>query len=193
MVRGVRHYLIRWKGYEPESDSWEPELTLNCPELIKQFKSNENTDENGVSNSVKRSKSKSSKSNKKVIKTKKLIKPEKKKTEITEADWDSNEEFEVDRIIDVYFKKTGQREFLVSWKGYPNTMDSWEPEENLTCSDLIKKFMSKVDNAKNIEARQLRVNRPQTERLTLRMYEGCKDRRLSRRLGGKQRYPFIKS
>lgn len=40
MIKGVKHFLIRWKGYEPESDTWEPESTLDCSELIAEFKSN---------------------------------------------------------------------------------------------------------------------------------------------------------
>lgn len=38
-IKGVRHYLIRWKGYTEESDTWEPEDTLDCADLIKEFKS----------------------------------------------------------------------------------------------------------------------------------------------------------
>lgn len=34
----MKHYLIRWKGYEEESDTWEPEDTLDCKELIEEFK-----------------------------------------------------------------------------------------------------------------------------------------------------------
>uniref|UniRef100_A0A1Y1K501 Chromo domain-containing protein n=1 Tax=Photinus pyralis TaxID=7054 RepID=A0A1Y1K501_PHOPY len=46
VVRGVIHYLIRWKGYDPESDTWEPENTLECPDLIKKFKNERSNDEN---------------------------------------------------------------------------------------------------------------------------------------------------
>lgn len=36
-IKGKLHYLIRWKGYTAESDTWEPENTLSCPELINKF------------------------------------------------------------------------------------------------------------------------------------------------------------
>ncbi|GBP19811.1 Chromobox protein homolog 5 [Eumeta japonica] len=36
-VKGKIHYLIRWKGYGADSDTWEPENTLSCPDLIAKF------------------------------------------------------------------------------------------------------------------------------------------------------------
>lgn len=179
IIRGVRHYLIRWKGYEPESDTWEPESTLNCPELITEYKAKQ----------------------KKKGKAKLDKKKEKGKEGNDEQTWDENDDFEVrnsrkrayskwfwqvDRILDVYFKRNGQREFLVSWKGYPNSQNSWEPEENMDCKDLIKRFMDKVERAKETEQRELRVKRTHTDRLTL-LSDGHLGRRLSKRNLGKQR------
>lgn len=33
----VRYFLIRWKGYDSDSDTWEREENLNCPRLVKQY------------------------------------------------------------------------------------------------------------------------------------------------------------
>lgn len=33
-------YLIRWKGYGPQHDTWERADGLNCPDIIKKFKQN---------------------------------------------------------------------------------------------------------------------------------------------------------
>ena len=39
MVRGQQQYLIRWKGYTPEFDTWEPEANLKGAERkLKEFK-----------------------------------------------------------------------------------------------------------------------------------------------------------
>lgn len=37
VVKGVKQFLIRWKGYGANSDTWEPESTLSCPELTTKF------------------------------------------------------------------------------------------------------------------------------------------------------------
>lgn len=207
VMRGIVHYLIRWKGYDPESDTWEPEHTLECPELIKKFKSEKSNDENESPKKGKKDKntentpvsSKTSKKGKSAQNGQTPKRTPKSRNSVTgtgkkkskgapKVDWESDDEFEVDRILDVYFKKNGKREFLVSWKGYPSSQDSWEPEDNLECIDLIDKFMSKVDKAKETSQKELRVNRIPTERFTLNMADG--NRRLSRRLGKKQRVQY---
>jgi hypothetical protein len=35
-----KHYLIRWEGYLPNQDSWEPAqyIEQDCPEAVAQFK-----------------------------------------------------------------------------------------------------------------------------------------------------------
>lgn len=80
-MKGVRHLLIRWKGYGEESDTWEPESTVNCPELLKEY----NLKKGNISNGTP-----------KKGKTKKIKKPGKSsKPNTTVEDWDENEEFEV--------------------------------------------------------------------------------------------------
>ena len=37
--RGKMRYLVRWKGYDPEDDTWEPIENLdNADELLAEFK-----------------------------------------------------------------------------------------------------------------------------------------------------------
>lgn len=99
---------------------------------------------------------------------------------------DANADYEVERIIDVFFKKDQSREFLVRWKGYGKEYDTWEPENNLNCPDLIEKFIARLEYAKNLSEKELRPNRKHTERFTLRTQTS--ERRLSKRHDGKQRY-----
>lgn len=101
-------------------------------------------------------------------------------------DGDETKEFEVEKIVEVHFqKKENKREFLIRWKGFSAAEDTWEPEENLNCPELIAKFMDKVESAKKTEPPELRTNPAHTKRYTLMSTES--GRRLSRRNKGKQR------
>ena len=54
---------------------------------------------------------------------------------------DGEEEFEVEQILGM--KQMGRRHkthYLVKWKGYPTSDNSWEPEENLNAKELITEF-----------------------------------------------------
>lgn len=95
-------------------------------------------------------------------------------------------EFEVEKIIEVHFKKDKNREFLIRWKGFGPNDDTWEPEEHLNCPHLIEKFMHKVEQAKISDTRELRTNPVHTKRYTLN--SPLKGRRVSRRHMDKQRY-----
>ena len=61
--------------------------------------------------------------------------------------------YEVAKIVDFKKKMSGKREFLVRWKGYTWEDDTWEPEENLDCVELIDRFMMDYENAKNFGGR----------------------------------------
>lgn len=102
---------------------------------------------------------------------------------------ESLKEYEVDRIIEVHFKKKGTKEFLIRWKGFSAADDTWEPEENLNCPDLIAKFMQKLEKMKTADVRELRTNPAHTKRYTLATRDS--GRRLSRRHNDKQRCPLF--
>lgn len=48
-------------------------------------------------------------------------------------------EYEVQEIIDKRIVG-GKTQYLIKWKGYGKTANSWEPENNLNCSWLILKY-----------------------------------------------------
>ena len=66
------------------------------------------------------------------------------KNELLEDD----EEYSVEKIVD---KKcdalNGKVQYLIKWKGYANSENTWEPIENLYCTDLIEKFEKKYDKS----------------------------------------------
>jgi len=56
---------------------------------------------------------------------------------------DAGEEYEVERILEKRTRKN-KTEYLVKWKGYDDPAENtWEPEDNLDCPDIIRKFESK--------------------------------------------------
>jgi hypothetical protein len=49
------------------------------------------------------------------------------------------EEYEVEKILDM--KQKGRKtHYLIKWKGYPTSDNSWEPAENVQAKDLIKEY-----------------------------------------------------
>lgn len=37
--------------------------------------------------------------------------------------------------------KGGKKDFLIRWKGFDESEDTWEPEENLDCPELIEAYL----------------------------------------------------
>lgn len=141
-------YLIRWKGWGEEGDTWEPENTLNCNELIRAF-------------------------NKKNVKVSKPI-PKTKATKKRKRNYDSsgseeddsddsdygaskrahlNGEYEVAKILNARINRQGKWEFFVMWKGFGPEDNTWEPESNLNCTKLINEYLGKFKVPRGVQAK----------------------------------------
>ena len=51
------------------------------------------------------------------------------------------EEYEVEAIVNHrHYGRQRQRQYLIKWKGYPSSDNTWEPEENVHAEDLVKEY-----------------------------------------------------
>ena len=129
-------YQVKWKGWDREEDlTWEPEENLGGCQDL-------------IDNFL--------------IEEKTKLREEeaRKRREVEEG------HYEVSRILEVKFvKSSGTREFLIRWKGHGPEDDSWEPEENIDCPNLIASFMAKFEKRLEVSEKSLRQDRKVVERL----------------------------
>ena len=52
---------------------------------------------------------------------------------------DNQEHFEVDDILDSR-RIQNRLEYLIKWKGYPDSDNSWEPSSHIAARGLVKEF-----------------------------------------------------
>ncbi len=78
---------------------------------------------------------------------------------------EGEQEFEVEKILDVQPRGRGRKmHFLVKWKGYPTSDNSWEPRENLHVDRLIAEYNKKKQEQaepkkKGVKSRRARMKK----------------------------------
>jgi len=69
------------------------------------------------------------------------------------SDAEPEEEYTVEKILDKRIRG-GKTEYLIKWEGYPDSENTWEPEDNLDCPDLISAFEEKSKQKKEEKKRK---------------------------------------
>jgi len=69
------------------------------------------------------------------------------------SDAEPEEEYTVEKILDKRIRG-GKTEYLIKWEGYPDSENTWEPEDNLDCPDLIGAFEEKSKQKKEEKKRK---------------------------------------
>ncbi len=79
---------------------------------------------------------------------------------------EGEQEFEVEKILDAQPRGRGcKMHFLVKWKGYPTSDNSWEPRKNLHADALIVEYNKKKQEQATPKKRGLKSKRVRTEEI----------------------------
>ena len=79
---------------------------------------------------------------------------------------DGEQEFEVEKILDAQPRGRGRKmHFLVKWKGYPTSDNSWEPRENLHADRLIREYNKKKQEQAEPKKKGVKSRRARTEEI----------------------------
>ncbi len=79
---------------------------------------------------------------------------------------EGEQEFEVEKILDAQPRGRGcKMHFLVKWKGYPTSDNSWEPRENLHADKLIMEYNKKKQRQAEPKKKGVKSRRARTEEI----------------------------
>jgi len=136
IVAGKTEYLLKWKGYGPEDNTWEPVENLGCPELIEEFEKNWKANEKPKG--AKKRPSEPDKSDHKENKSNKKAKvPAKEVTRAEQTGFDRG--LQADKIIGAT-DSSGELMFLMKWKDTDEADLVPARQANVKCPQVVISF-----------------------------------------------------
>jgi len=126
--RGKVEYLLKWKGYPEEENTWEPSEHLDCQELIQEFEKKRAAKAAARKEADKRKAGSSSSSS-----------DAKKRKEYDEKPRGFDRSLDPERIIGAT-DNSGELMFLIKWKGSDEADLVPSREANVKCPQTVIKF-----------------------------------------------------
>ncbi|XP_063437285.1 uncharacterized protein LOC134718590 [Mytilus trossulus] len=68
----------------------------------------------------------------------------------SEHEEEEEKEYSVEKVVDSRIKN-GQVEYLLKWEGYPDSDNTWEPEDNIDCPELVTQFERKKKSKEELK------------------------------------------
>ena len=143
--RNKKQYLVKWRGFGNEHNTWEPKSSLP-PKVIKSFEkqqiiknqSKPSTKQNELTDDGKRGD---------VQVTEQLNETTAEKSglnlntlESMAGSGYSGPELIIEKVLNKRASENGDVEYLIKWKGFSVKEATWEPKDNLDCGALIAAF-----------------------------------------------------
>lgn len=132
VVKGKVEYLLKWKGFSDEDNTWEPEENLDCPDLIAEFLQSQKTAHEADKSDGKRK----ADSDNEVAGEE--SKPKKKKEEV-EKPRGFARGLDPERIIGAT-DSSGELMFLMKWKNSDEADLVPAKEANVKCPQVVISF-----------------------------------------------------
>eukprot|EP00092_Neocalanus_flemingeri_P023640 GFUD01025641.1.p1 GENE.GFUD01025641.1~~GFUD01025641.1.p1 ORF type:complete len:178 (-),score=55.46 GFUD01025641.1:193-726(-) len=125
---GKIEYLLKWRGYGDEDNTWEPKENLDCPELIEAFEKNHSANQRGRTPKPGAEKRKGLGGGEPKAKRKEGERP---------RGFERN--LDPERIIGAT-DSSGELMFLIKWKGSDEADLVPAREANVKCPQTVIKF-----------------------------------------------------
>ncbi|KAM4882665.1 chromobox protein homolog 5 isoform 1-T1 [Thomomys bottae] len=138
VVKGQVEYLLKWKGFSEEHNTWEPEKNLDCPELISEFMKKYKKMKEGENNKP-REKSESNKRKSNFSNSTDDIKSKKKREQSNDIARGFERGLEPEKIIGAT-DSCGDLMFLMKWKDTDEADLVLAKEANVKCPQIVIAF-----------------------------------------------------